>query len=73
MPQDLLAPDRQEAEAFTQELGRYFLCDTAVLCVPSAVIPEESNYVLNPEHKDFRHVEFLSSEPFLFDPRLKSK
>ncbi len=73
LPQALLAPGWQEATAATQILGGNFLRNSAVLCVPSAVIPEESNYVLNPEHTDFRHIEFLHSEPFLFDPRLKSK
>jgi RES domain-containing protein len=73
LPQALLAHGWQEAMAATQILGGSFLRNTAVLCVPSAVIPEESNYVLNPEHTDFRHIEFHPSEPFLFDPRLERK
>ena len=44
---------------------------TAVLVVPSAVVPAEHNYVLNPVHPDFQHIEFLASAPFHFDPRLK--
>jgi RES domain-containing protein len=39
--------------------------------VPSAVIPEEINYVINPQHRDFGLIEFLQSVPFRFDPRLK--
>ena len=69
VPQSLLASGWAE----TQALGGMFLRDTAVLRVPSTVIPEENNYVLNPEHASFRHIEFLPSKPFLFDPRLKSK
>jgi RES domain-containing protein len=42
----------------------------AVLVVPSAVIPREYNYLLNPRHADFRRIQFLSHEPFHFDDRL---
>jgi RES domain-containing protein len=44
---------------------------SAVLSVPSVIIPEERNYVLNVAHPDFKHIEFLPSKPFQFDPRLK--
>ena len=43
---------------------------TAVLAVPSAVIPHERNYVLNPAHRDFARLAIGPSEPFSFDPRL---
>jgi len=39
--------------------------------VPSAIIPEERIYVLNPAHPEFQYIEFSTSEPFRFDPRLK--
>ena len=45
--------------------------DSAVLSVPSKIIPEERNYVLNVEHPHFRRIEFLPSKPFILDPRLK--
>ena len=48
-----------------------FYPNAAVLRVPSAIVTEESNYVLNPAHPDFRHIQFFSPEPFRFDPRLK--
>jgi len=44
---------------------------TAVLVVPSAVIPRERNYLLNPRHPDFRKIRFLRPEPFCFDDRLR--
>ena len=47
--------------------------DSAVLSVPSKIIPEERNYVLNVEHPHFRRIEFLPAKPFIFDPRLKSE
>jgi RES domain-containing protein len=45
---------------------------TAVLAVPSAIIPEETNYVLNPAHPDFARVSISKPTPFAFDPRLAS-
>jgi RES domain-containing protein len=43
---------------------------TAVLSVPSAVIPRERNYLLNPAHPDFGRIRFSNPEPFYFDDRL---
>lgn len=43
---------------------------SAVLEVPSAIIKNEKNYLLNPQHKDFRNIKLLEVEPFIFDPRL---
>jgi len=43
---------------------------SAVLQVPSAIIELEHNYLLNPEHKDFRRIEIQSPAPFSFDVRL---
>lgn len=57
--------------AATEDLAMQFYPNAAVLRVPSAIVTEESNYVLNPAHPDFRHIEFLAPEPFRFDPRLK--
>ena len=46
---------------------------TAVLAVPSVVIPHERNYVLNPEHADFHRLVIGRPEPFSFDPRMWGK
>jgi len=43
---------------------------TAILTVPSAIIPEEQNYLLNPAHRDFKQVRLRRSIPFHFDPRM---
>ena len=43
---------------------------SAVLSVPSAVTPEERNYLINPEHEHFRSVDVGSSRPFQIDLRL---
>lgn len=43
---------------------------TAVLIVPSAVIPSERNYLLNPAHPGFRNIRVGRSQPFSLDPRM---
>lgn len=43
---------------------------SAVLQLPSAIIPGESNYLLNPAHPHFRKIVIGKPEPFTFDPRL---
>ncbi len=43
---------------------------TAVLAVPSAVIPSELNYLLNPFHPDFRRLTIGQPERFRLDPRM---
>lgn len=43
---------------------------SAVLRVPSVVVPEEANYVLNPLHPDFAAIEIGEARPLEIDPRL---
>lgn len=43
---------------------------SAVLALPSVIIPAELNYLLNPAHPDFRKISIGKPEPFAFDPRL---
>jgi RES domain-containing protein len=45
---------------------------SAVLKVPSVIVPSEANYLLNPTHPDFRKISIGRPEPFVFDPRLLS-
>lgn len=40
------------------------------LGVPSAVLPIETIYLINPEHPDFNEVSLHEPEPFSFDTRL---
>jgi RES domain-containing protein len=56
----------------TQEIGVEWLTSrsSAVLEVPSAVTPDESNYLLNPEHPDFRSIDIGEARPFVPDLRL---
>jgi RES domain-containing protein len=58
--------------AEVQQIGTAWLLSgsSAVLSVPSAVTPEERNYLLNPEHEHFRSVDAGSTRPFKIDLRL---
>ncbi len=46
------------------------LAATAVLVVPSVIIPHEKNYLINPAHKDFHRLKLHPALPFQFDPRV---
>lgn len=60
------------APEFLADLGTEWLRSgrTAVLLVPSVIVPQERNYLLNPAHRDFRVVRAGTPEPFSFDPRM---
>ncbi len=59
-------------DATSRELGDYWLGRrmTAVLKVASRIVPNEHNFLLNPEHQDFAAIEVDEAIPFRFDPRL---
>jgi len=46
---------------------------SVALSVPSALVPGESNYLLNPQHTDFSKLKIGKPLPFQFDPRFSSK
>jgi RES domain-containing protein len=58
--------------AETKAIGDQWVADarSALLRVPSVVVPNESNYVLNPSHPDFAQVHIGAPFPFPFDSRL---
>ena len=43
---------------------------SVVLTVPSVLIPGESNYLINPRHRNFGKLKIGAPVPFEFDPRL---
>jgi RES domain-containing protein len=57
------------------ELGTHWAHEakTPVLAVPSAVIPQELNYLLNPRHAHFKRIRVSDPVPFRFDPRLRRR
>jgi RES domain-containing protein len=57
----------------TRFLGDEWLksLESAVLKVPSAIIPNEFNFLLNVNHPDFSQISIKQVIKFVFDPRLK--
>lgn len=64
--------DRRAEDAELRRLGQAWAGaeEAAVLDVPSAVIPEERNVLINPRHPDASEVTIARERPFSFDPRL---
>jgi len=58
---------------YTQQLGEKWINEkrSAILAVPSSIIEEEINYLINPKHDDFKAIRLVKTEPFAFDKRIK--
>lgn len=56
----------------TQAIGRAWAVGlrSVAFRVPSVIVPQESNLLLNPSHAAFAHVRVMATFPFAFDPRL---
>jgi RES domain-containing protein len=67
-----LKEDWAEDEGNTRWIGDEFLkaSSSLLLRVPSAIIPEETNVLINPRHKDFKKVKVKAARKFEFDARL---
>lgn len=44
--------------------------ECAALIVPSALAPHENNWLLNPQHPEFRKIVVSAVEPLNYDPRM---
>ncbi|MGN6541196.1 MAG: RES family NAD+ phosphorylase [Ginsengibacter sp.] len=57
----------------TQDFGTNLLhgLNKAVFRIPSSVIPEEFNYILNPLHTNSRHFKIKSITDLVYDIRIK--
>lgn len=57
---------------YTQWMGDEFLKanEALIMKVPSAVVPEENNYLLNPGHPDFKKIKITETDAYHFDKRL---
>jgi RES domain-containing protein len=55
-----------------KELGSQWLdsCRSPLLKVPSAIVNNEFNYLINVNHPDFPKIRIVGNEPFFFDKRL---
>ena len=56
----------------TQQIGNLWVREarSAVLALPSIIIPSESNFLINPNHPDFNKIFIGKPEPFVFNSRL---
>ena len=59
----------------TQYIGDDFVLQNQalVLRVPSSIIPQEYNYLINPHHPEIKKITIISTEKLVFDHRLKTK
>ena len=57
---------------YTQWIGDQFISSNQnlYLKVPSAIVPQEHNFLINPLHKDFKKVKIVGSELLELDKRL---
>ncbi len=59
----------------TQTIGDDFVFqnESAVLKVPSSIVPLEYNYLINPNHPDAKKIKVIGKTSMNFDQRLKPK
>ncbi|MEI6073248.1 MAG: RES family NAD+ phosphorylase [Verrucomicrobiae bacterium] len=64
--------DDKPVPASTQRLGATWLQElrSGVIAVPSAIIPSERNFLVNPRHPDFKKLRIGKPDVFPFDSRL---
>jgi RES domain-containing protein len=57
----------------TKQLGTSILNqkEHLIIKIPSVIIPEEYNYLINPEHSHMKNLSIVNVAPFSFDTRLK--
>jgi len=67
--------DAPDARSFTKKLGDKFLIQRRglLLSVPSVLMQEEINYMLNPLHTDIRKVKIVNKRRIYFDKRVSEK
>jgi RES domain-containing protein len=65
--------DAKPPQRLSQLLGDKFTREgaAAILKVPSAIVPEEHNYLINPLHPDAFQVKVVGSSPLVLDGRLR--
>ena len=69
---DHLPTDWPERSEVTRALGDGWLTkgSTALLTVPSAIVPETFNILLNPAHQDAKRIVIVNAGDHAIDPRL---
>lgn len=71
---NLTAPpaDWYQDQQWSKEVGDLWLQNNGslLMSVPSAIVPAEKNYLINPAHPEASSVKVIHLEPFQFDKRL---
>ncbi len=69
LPKDWTAEPPRDS---TKDIGSNWAkkAETAVLRVPSVLVPKSWNYLLNPSHRDFKKIRISGPMPFVFDSRM---
>jgi RES domain-containing protein len=71
-----LKPKWQNFEnySYCQDIGSDWLSEgkTAILKVPSVLIKNEFNFIVNTNHPDFKKIKLTGTEDFIFDQRLNN-
>jgi RES domain-containing protein len=64
--------DAPDTRSFTQKIGDTFLSNkkNLILQVPSVMMPEEINYVINPLHENMKQVKIVNRRRIYFDKRI---
>ena len=64
--------DAPDIRLFTQKAGDQFLTDqnNLLLSVPSVIMPEENNFLINPNHTDMKKVKISFKRRISFDNRI---
>jgi RES domain-containing protein len=67
--------DSKPPTSITQIIGDDFVeqGEAAVLKVPSSIVPQESNYLINPNHPDAKRIIVRSTSPIVFDARFSTR
>lgn len=65
--------DAPDIRPFTKKTGDNFLLSkkNLLLSVPSVLMPEENNFVLNPLHMDMKKIKIVSGRRIYFDKRVE--
>ncbi len=77
-------PDASEIESHSLSSNDAFACSVIgddflnrraalALSVPSVIVPQERNVLINPAHPEAAEVRVISNEPFPIDPRLVAR
>lgn len=65
--------DSKPPTIITQTIGDDFINynEAAILKVPSSIVPQEFNYLINPNHNDSIKIKVINTRKMSFDPRFK--